>query len=209
MRNNNDSNEKPLPKPTDFDQMYPGRFIKAGDFGGKQVTLRISAVDIAKLVSDKGPQVKGIVSFDRTEKQWCINKTNGECVKAMFGRNPQAWIGKRVTLFAGDHNGEPCIRVWGSPDIDADFEVLIQLPRKFPFRMTMHRTGPARAAAAPAQRQEPAQRTPAPVVEREPGADDEGLPSGSGGDGAELSLAPDEPYNDAASRALDLQLVGD
>lgn len=134
-------NAKVLPKPVDWDELYPGRFLKAGDFKGKQVTLTISEVRIEELVGDKGPQIKGVISFEKTEKQWALNKTNGICLKEMFGRQVQEWVGKRVTLFPSQWNGELCIRVYGSPDIPADKEVTIALPRKRPFNMTMHRTG--------------------------------------------------------------------
>lgn len=128
-----------LPTPMDWDELYPGRFLKAGEFKGKKPTLRIAAVKIEELVGDKGPQIKGVISFERTEKQWALNKTNGICLKEMFGRKVQDWVGKRVTLYAGTWDGEECIRVWGSPDIDADREVTVQLPRKRPFKMMMHK----------------------------------------------------------------------
>jgi hypothetical protein len=134
--------EKTLPKPVDWDELYPGRFLKAGEFKGKKPTLTIAAVNIEELVGDKGPQIKGVIRFDRTDKQWALNKTNGICLKEMFGRKVQDWVGRRVTLFAGTWDGEECIRVWGSPDIAADREVTVQLPRKRPFKMTMHHVGP-------------------------------------------------------------------
>lgn len=128
-----------LGKPIDFDELYPGRFIKAGEFKGKQVTLRIAGVSIEELVGDKGPQIKGVVSFEKTEKVWALNKTNGICLKEMFGRKVQEWVGHRVTLFPSTWDGEECIRVFGSPDIAAELEITISLPRKRPYSMTMHR----------------------------------------------------------------------
>lgn len=129
-------------KPVDFDQLYPGRFMKAGEFAGKKPTLTISAVDLDELEGDKGKQVKGVVSFKETEKQWCLNKTNGICLKEMFGRKVQDWVGHRVTLFAGQWDGEEAIRVWGTPELDADKEVTVQLPRRRPIKMTMHKVQP-------------------------------------------------------------------
>lgn len=125
-------------KPVDWDQLYPGRFMKAGEFNGKKVTLKILSVDLEELEGDKGKQVKGIVAFERTDKQWALNKTNGICLKEMFGRKVQEWIGKRVTLYADQWDGEECIRVWGSPDLGEDKEIVIQLPRKRPMKKTMH-----------------------------------------------------------------------
>lgn len=183
----NDDDKQLLPKPVDWDEMYPSRFIKASEFKGKQVTLTITAVDQEILVGDKGKQKKGVISFKQTDKQWAINRTNGVCVKAMFGDKVQQWVGKRVTLFPGMHDGEPCIRVWGSPDLDKDFVVLVSLPRKRPFNMTMHRTEPNRAG-----RTTQTQAAPALELEREPGSDD-GMPA----------------YDPELSREMDLKLVED
>lgn len=136
---------KVIERPVDWDELYPGRFIKATDFKGKQVTLRIAKVHVEELVGDKGPQMKGIIAFDRTEKALALNKTNGICLKEMFGKKVQEWVGKRVTLFPSTWDGEDCIRVYGSPDIEADKAITIALPRKRPFQMTMHKTGIAAA----------------------------------------------------------------
>ncbi len=126
-------------KPVDWDELYPGRFIKAGEFKGKKPTLTIKDVDMASLVSDDGTEkLKGVLSFVETPKQLPLNKTNGICLKAMFGRKVQEWIGKRVTLFADKWNGEEATRVWGSPDIKEEMAVEVKLPRKKPIVMTMH-----------------------------------------------------------------------
>lgn len=139
---------KIIERPVDWDELYPGRFIKASDLKGGKVTLKITRVHVEELVGDKGPQMKGVIAFEKTEKQLALNKTNGICLKEMFGKKVQEWVGKRVTLFPSQWDGEDCIRVWGSPEIDRDREVTIALPRKRPFAMTMHKTGPSAAPAA-------------------------------------------------------------
>jgi hypothetical protein len=58
----------------------------------------------------------------------------------------QEWVGKRVTLFASVWNGEDCIRVFGSPDIAETCEITVQLPRKRPIAMTMHKVEPVAKA---------------------------------------------------------------
>jgi len=130
---------KVFPKPVDWDDLYPGRFLKAADLKGKKVTLKIADVNLEELVGDKGPQVKGVIAFEKTEKQIALNKTNGICLKEMFGKKVQEWIGRRITLFAGNWNGEECLRIWGSPDIPEEREITVSLPRKRPFAMTMHK----------------------------------------------------------------------
>lgn len=128
-----------LKKPSVYDELYPGRFIKAGELKEKKVTLTISDVDIEELQGDDGKKVKCIVAFRETEKKLVTCKTNGFSIKSMFGAKLSDWVGKRITIYPDVWNGEPCIRIWGSPDIDRDIEITVSLPRRRPFQKTMHR----------------------------------------------------------------------
>jgi len=129
-------------KPVDWDELYPGRFLKAGELQGRLVTLTITDVDTEELESDSGKKVKGVLSFEETPKQIPLNKTNGICIREMFGRKIPGWIGKRITIFAGEWNGEPCIRIWGSPDIEKDMQIQVTLPRRKPIPMTLRKVTP-------------------------------------------------------------------
>lgn len=142
------SDDKPLRKPVDWDELYPGRFIKAGEFAGKKPLLTIKDINLDELEGNTGKKIKGVISFEETVKQLALNKTNGICLKAMFGKKLPAWIGKRVNLYAGEWNGEEAIRVWGSPDIEKDADIEVVLPRKKPIRMVMHKTTARDAATA-------------------------------------------------------------
>lgn len=143
------SNARKRAKPVDFDQLYPGRFIKAGELLGKKVTLTIADVDLEDLIGEDGkPKVKATLAFRETEKMHVMCKTNGVCIKEMFGKEIANWIGKRVTIFPDTWNGEPCIRVWGSPDIEQEVEVTVTLPRRRPFKKTMHKVEIAKKEAA-------------------------------------------------------------
>lgn len=138
------------PKPVDYDQLYPGRFIKAGELLGKKVTLTITDVDLEDLMGEDGKEkAKAIVSFRETQKKLVTCKTNGICLREMFGKQLANWVGKRVTLFPDTWNGEPCIRVWGSPDIEQDLDVQVALPRRRPFKKTMRRVGAKPTEATP------------------------------------------------------------
>jgi len=134
-----DDNSYKHPKPTSYDQLFPGRFIKAADLKGKKVTLTLADVELEDLEGDDGKKTKCIISFDRTPKKLVACKTNGLCLKEMFGKEIANWIGKRITLFEDSWNGEPCLRVWGSPDIPEAIEVTITLPRRRPFKKTLHK----------------------------------------------------------------------
>lgn len=120
----------------DYDKLYPSRFMKAGLFEGKTHTLTISAVEVEELEGDKGKSTKGIVTFKETPKQLVLNRTNGECLKAMFGRETNEWIGKRVTFYAKQIHDSftdeliPAVRIMGSPDISGDKSFTAKIGRK-------------------------------------------------------------------------------
>jgi hypothetical protein len=130
---------KKLPKPTLYDQLYPGRFIKAAELLGKKPSLTMTDIDLEELEGDDGKKTKCIITFKETVKKLVACKTNGLCIKAMFGKELKDWLGKRVTIHEDLWNGEPCIRIWGSPDIQADIDVEIALPRRRPFKRTLRR----------------------------------------------------------------------
>ena len=134
-------------KPATYDQLYPGRFLKAGLFNGAQVTLTIKDADLEELEGEKGKQIKAILSFEETGMGLVCCKTNGLCIKGMFGDKLADWVGKKVTLFPSTWNNEPAIRVWGSPDIEKDIPVTIVLPRKKPIPMVMHKVEKKEVAA--------------------------------------------------------------
>ncbi len=138
--------------PKTFDDLYPGRFLKAGNFDGRKITLTIERCDLEELEGDDGKKTKAIVFFRETPRALVACKTNGLCIREMFGTVLADWQGKRVILFPSEWNGEPCIRVWGSPDIAREMDVEVKLPRRKPFRMKMHKhagNGAAKAEPAP------------------------------------------------------------
>ena len=123
-------------RPSVWDEMFPGRFLKAGLFKDRPVTLTIKDVTLEVLPGDKGEQTRGVLHFEQTPMQIAINKTNGVCLRAMFGKKPLEWIGKRVTFVPEiDNFGKEkvdAIRIKGSPDMSDDMEVEIKMPKKKP-----------------------------------------------------------------------------
>lgn len=162
----------------DYDELFPGRFLKSGEFKGKDVTLMISGIRLEELPGEKGPRVRGIIAFNGTTKELVLNKTNGECLKALFGRDTGKWLGKRVTFYPAPYTdsftGEvgTAIRVRGSPEIEADLRVEIRMPKKKPMTMVMRATG-KKAAAPAAKGAAPKPATPAaPAAEPAPVTND-------------------------------------
>lgn len=137
-----------MTKGLDYDQLFPGRFMKAGDFQGKDVTMTIDSIELEDLPQDKGAdRTRGIIGFQKTKKKLVLNRTNGECIKAMFGRDTGEWIGKRVTLWPAPFDGDIAIRVKGSPELKEPLEFELKLPRKRPIQMRLLPTGKATPAS--------------------------------------------------------------
>lgn len=156
----------------DYDELFPGRFLKSGEFKGRDVTLAIKGIRTEKLPQQNGAdRVRGIIAFEGTDKELVLNRTNGEALKALFGRDTDKWVGKRVTFWPAPYTdsftGEvgTAIRVRGSPELAKDMTVEVKLPRKKPSKMTLKRTGQGGKKAPP-----PAETEPAPEVDI-PGAD--------------------------------------
>lgn len=138
----------------DYDQLFPNRFVKAGLLQGKTATLTIAQVKLEEMPDEKGKdgkRVKGVVSFRERELELVLNKTNGECLKGMFGRRTGAWEGKRITIYPKivEAFGEEvlAIRIMGSPDIAQDMEFSAKLGTKTR-TFKMKKTG-TKAKAAP------------------------------------------------------------
>jgi hypothetical protein len=131
-----------------FDELFPGNYIKSGDVANKPTyTIKRATLRLVEGNKGDGAVLKGNVYLEEEQRTWLLNRTNGECLKAMFGKSLKGWEGKRVTLFEGVFEEQPCIRVWGSPDIPADTSITLALGRKRPFKMLMHKTGASKAAA--------------------------------------------------------------
>lgn len=133
----------------DMTLLFPGKYLKSAEFKGQRVTLTITGIALEELVSQKGSETKGVVAFGESKKLWVLNRTNAECLKAMWGRETDKWIGKRVTLYPEPYtdpqSGEKttAIRVFGSPDLASNVTAVIALARKKPFQKLLQKVGPA------------------------------------------------------------------
>lgn len=137
----------------DYDQLFPGRFLKSGEFQGKDVTLTVAGIRLEELPQDQGgTRTRGIISFKETKRELVLNRTNGESIKAMFGRKTGDWIGKRITFYPAPYHdsfsGEQgtAIRVRGSTDIEKDVRFELRLPKRRPVPMVMRALGGKTAA---------------------------------------------------------------
>lgn len=156
------------------DALTPSKYLRAADFGvvlPKMPTLTISGARVETVPSLKpgaregDEEKKGIVYFsdEPDGRGWVMNKTNVQCLKALFGSDTDGWIGKRVTLESVIVNvgpkKEPGIRVKGSPDIDREVRVEVKLPKRKPQTFTLIPTGRSNGNS-PTTRPNPAPREP-------------------------------------------------
>lgn len=129
--------------PDTWSELFPNRFIHADLLKGKKITLTIKNLDMEVMESDKGNKSAVVAYFVESPLQLGTNKTNGYCLKRMFGSNPRAWIGRKITIFPtttrfGSDTVE-CIRIWGSPELTEDMKITVPQGRKKPVEMVMHK----------------------------------------------------------------------
>jgi len=177
-----------------FNNYIKPAHISADEFGDKTPTLEIARIEVLKLEREKKGQPvteNAIVLFftpatvgpDNVDRGIVLNKTNWQCLKAMFGATFQSMLGKRVTFKREMVNfGReivPGIRIAGSPDLAQPvLEVEIKHPKKKPVTIRLTRTevkGKPGAAPPPSQSASSQSAPPQPPaddpprVTREPG----------------------------------------
>ena len=195
-----------------YDQLFPGRFIKAGEMTGKPVTLKIKSVALDVMESEDGTeQMQAVVNFVEIKRQWALNKTNAQCLVAMWGFDSSDWVGKRVTLFAerdtsGMSASGVCLRVAGSPDIDGPVKAEIKLPRRRAVTRTLTKTAKPTAMTDEVTGEvgETTPETPleAPTSAPEPGDIDPALDDGLDELDALEEPVSDSPITSAQAKAL-------
>lgn len=116
----------------DFEELYPGRFIKGDMFKGKAATLTITDIDREEITDPKGKKsMKVILYFKERDRHLITNKLNCIALMLMFGKNTKDWRGKRVTFYGekGTWFGKKgeAVRIYGSPDIAKDIQQSVKL----------------------------------------------------------------------------------
>jgi hypothetical protein len=141
--------------PETYQDCVTTRFMQAEELGDRKVTLRIAALYREELANEEGgTSTKTTMEFAKAngeviKKRLVLNRTNLDCLRALWGDKVADWVGHRITIHAvpNCYRGKPGVRVWGSPDLERDVEVDVKLPRKRPFKMTLHRVEPPARAA--------------------------------------------------------------
>ena len=134
-----------------WEQRFKGEHLSAAELGNRRPTFTIVRIGSVRLDDEKKKKEvdKAVIYFKEIDRGWVFSKTSGHCLAKMFGEDDDAWIGKRVTLFAdpdvkfgGDQVGG--IRVSGSPDISQPMTIRIKFPKKKAIEVTLTPTAPSR-----------------------------------------------------------------
>jgi hypothetical protein len=125
--------------------LTPSKYIKAVSFQGKDRTVTITGVKIEELErEDNTKEMRGLISMAETQKRWVLNVTNVKSLVALFGRETDNWLGKKVTLYPEPNEMSEsgfAIRVRGSPELEKDVAFTLKLARKKARRVVLKATG--------------------------------------------------------------------
>jgi hypothetical protein len=86
---------------TDFDDIYGTKYFSTTDLHGKTPRHRIGKVEIGNLrEKDGSTKRKFLVYFRGVDKPLVLNRTNAQTLATALGKDPTAWIGVVVELYA-------------------------------------------------------------------------------------------------------------
>ena len=106
--------------------LHPTLYLKAAhmmddDGNRRDVNLTIERVekDVELTMVGGVKDFRPCVHFVETQKKakpnmdlrLILNKTNTKTIADLHGNRVKDWAGKKITLFAGEFNGAPCIRI--------------------------------------------------------------------------------------------------
>jgi hypothetical protein len=107
--------------------------LKADDLSGRDVTAKIESVKGGEFEGEGKKDRVALIAFVGKEKKLAANTINCTLIDAMWGAEVEGWVGHLLTFgpdkveVAGQFYGQPCIRVKGSPELQAPMTVSIQL----------------------------------------------------------------------------------
>lgn len=108
--------------PTRWDDLYPGRFLKAGNLPSDGQVVTIAAVRREKIDDDD----RVVIRFRELTLELVACVTNGLALRAAFGDDPTKYLGKRVMLAPRKVESfgalVDAVRIVASPDVAADVE---------------------------------------------------------------------------------------
>ncbi len=83
-----------------FDDMFPGKFLKAADLNGNPVKATIERVELQDVAGQgKEHDYKPVLFFQGKQKGLVLNKTNAQAIVGAYGEDTEAWRGKELEIY--------------------------------------------------------------------------------------------------------------
>ncbi len=101
--------------------------LKAKDFVGKNIKVKISGVSIRKYdaTDDKAAHSRPALSFAGKEKELVLNATNTDVLCVAYGNDSEGWVGHEIGLTVADYTVKGFGHGWVVTPLDVvapDFE---------------------------------------------------------------------------------------
>lgn len=80
--------------------IFPSKYLKAHDLGGKSFTLTIRAASLEKVGHGQEQELKLAIAFEKATKMMLINRTNAMIIASLYGPETDQWIGKAVIVYS-------------------------------------------------------------------------------------------------------------
>jgi hypothetical protein len=100
--------------PKTVSELYPSKWLKAGDLGGRAVAVTIAGVTVETFRQpDGGERAAAVLDFSRATKRLILNKTQCGQLTGVVGSERLAdWPGQTIRLApASAPNGKPTIAI--------------------------------------------------------------------------------------------------
>jgi hypothetical protein len=80
-----------------LDDLFPSKYMKASDIGDDSLSLIMDEVRIEEMSDGKR---KPVLYFQNADKGLVLNKTNGNIIGAVYGKDADGWSGHPVSLIS-------------------------------------------------------------------------------------------------------------
>jgi hypothetical protein len=84
----------------DISSLFPSKYLKGEDLGGKEVTVTIKCMRVEKLGQGPEKEDKAVLYFERATKALILNRTNALAIASLYGGETDDWRGKRIILYS-------------------------------------------------------------------------------------------------------------
>lgn len=79
--------------------VYPSKYFTAADLQGQAHAYTIAQADIGWVGEGDQARQQVMLTFEESDKQLGLNKTNAKAITGLYGDDTDDWIGEQVVLF--------------------------------------------------------------------------------------------------------------